>query len=35
MKEKMEIVEKISKVDRDGMDKPKEDVVMNEITIEE
>ncbi len=31
----MEIVEKISKVDRDGMDKPKEDVVMNEITIEE
>lgn len=31
----MEIVEKISKVDRDGMDKPKEAVVMNEITIEE
>ena len=31
----MEIVEKISKVDRDGMDKPKEDVVMNEIAIEE
>lgn len=31
----MEIVEKISKVDRDGMDKPKEDVVMNKITIEE
>ncbi|WP_288636140.1 peptidylprolyl isomerase [uncultured Limosilactobacillus sp.] len=31
----MEIVEKISKVDRDGMDKPKKDVVMNEITIEE
>ena len=31
----MEIVEKISKVDRGGMDKPKEDVVMNEITIEE
>lgn len=31
----MEIVEKISKVDRNGMDKPKEDVVMNEITIEE
>ena len=31
----MEIVEKISKVDRDGMDKPKEDVVMDEITIEE
>ena len=31
----MEIVEKISKVDRDGMDKPKKDVMMNEITIEE
>ena len=31
----MEIVEKISKVDRDGMDKPKEDVVMNKVTIEE
>lgn len=31
----MEIVEKISKVDRDGMDKPKEDVVMNKIIIEE
>lgn len=31
----MEIIEKISKVDRDGMDKPKKDVMMNEITIEE
>lgn len=31
----MEIVEKISKVDRDGMDKPKKDVMMDEITIEE
>ena len=31
----MEIVEKISKVDRDGMDKPKKDVMMNEITIAE
>ena len=31
----MEIVGKISKVDRDGMDKPKKDVMMNEITIEE
>lgn len=31
----MEIVEKISKVDRDGMDKPKKDVMMNKITIEE
>ena len=31
----MEIVEKISKVDRDGMDKPKKDVMMNEIRIEE
>ena len=31
----MEIVEKISKVDRDGMDKPKKDVMMNEMTIEE
>lgn len=31
----MDVVKKISKVDRDGMDKPKEDVVMNEVTIEE
>lgn len=30
----MDVVKKISKVDRDGMDKPKEDVVMNEVTIE-
>lgn len=30
----MDVVKKISKVDRDGMDKPKKDVVMNEVTIE-
>lgn len=31
----MDVVKKISKVDRNGMDKPKKDVVMNEVTIED
>lgn len=31
----MEVVQKISKVARDQMDKPKEDVVMEKVTIEE
>lgn len=31
----MDIVKKISKVDRNGMDKPKKDVVMNEVTIKD
>lgn len=32
--EGMDVVKKISKVDRNGMDKPMKDVVMNEVTIE-
>lgn len=31
----MDVVKKISKVDRNGMDKPKKDVVMNEVTIKD
>lgn len=31
----MDVVKKISKVGRNGMDKPKKDVVMNEVTIED
>lgn len=31
----MDVVKKISKVDRNGMDKPKKDVVMNEVVVEE
>lgn len=31
----MDVVKKISKVDRDGMDKPKDDVVMNEVIIDD
>ncbi|MGM9892391.1 peptidylprolyl isomerase [Limosilactobacillus sp.] len=30
----MDVVKKISKVDRDGMDKPKQDVVMEKVTVE-
>lgn len=30
----MDVVKKISKVDRNGMDKPKKDVVMNEVVVE-
>lgn len=31
----MDVVKQISKVDRDGMDKPKQDVVMDQVTIED
>lgn len=31
----MDVVQKISKTDRDQMDKPKQDVVMNTVTIEQ
>lgn len=31
----MDVVKEISKVDRNGMDKPKKDVVMNEVTIKD
>ncbi len=30
-----DVVKQISKVDRDGMDKPKQDVVMDQVTIED